>query len=62
MWDNTYEPFQGKPSGGELQWLTLSLYYGLNVAKGCVFFLRLCGWLGDWALWLDAISDTEYIE
>jgi hypothetical protein len=22
----------------------------------------LCGWLGGWALWLGAISDTEYFE
>jgi hypothetical protein len=46
---------------GELRWLTFSLYYGLNVAKGGVF-LQLCGWLGGWALWLGAISDTEYFE
>jgi hypothetical protein len=61
MWDNTDEPFQGKLSDGELQQLTFSLYYGLNVAKGGVF-LQLCGWLGGWALWLGAISDTEYFE
>jgi hypothetical protein len=37
MWDNTDEPFQGKPSDGELQRLTFSLYYGLNVAKGGIY-------------------------
>jgi hypothetical protein len=35
--------------------------YAIVATKGGVF-LQLCGWLGDWALWLSAISDTEYFE
>jgi hypothetical protein len=61
MWDNTNVDFQGKPSDADLQRLTHSQYYGGNVAKGAIF-LQLCGWMGSWALWLGAISDTEYLE
>jgi hypothetical protein len=61
MWDNMNVDFQGKPSDADLQWLTYSLYYGGNVAKGGIF-LQLCGWLSSWDLWLGAVSDSDYLE
>jgi hypothetical protein len=51
MWDNTDEPFQGKPSDGKLQRLTLSLYYGLNVAKGGVFLHCVVGLVAGHSGW-----------
>ena len=48
MWDNPNILFQYKPSGAKNQRLTYSSYYGMNYAKGGVFFaaLRLDGCCG----------------
>ena len=60
MWDNTNVDFQGKPTDADLQRLTLSLYYGGNVAKGGIFCSFVVGFC--WELWLGAVLDSDYLE
>jgi hypothetical protein len=60
FWDNTNVDMRYKPTDASLNRRTYSSYYGGNVAKGGVF-LQLCGWLGAFALWVGAVSDTKYL-
>lgn len=60
FWDNTNVDMRYKPTDASLNRRTFSSYYGGNVAKGGVF-LQLCGWLGVYALWVGAVSDTKYL-
>mmetsp|Transcript_35202 Transcript_35202/g.71275 ORF Transcript_35202/g.71275 Transcript_35202/m.71275 type:complete len:154 (+) Transcript_35202:1638-2099(+) len=59
FWDTTNVNLP-KPSDADLQRLTWSHYYSGNVGKGGVF-AQLCGWIGTFALWTGAVSDTDYL-
>ena len=59
QWDNTNITID-KPGDASMQRSTWNSYYNANCAKGGVY-LQLCGWMGVDNLWVESVSDTDYM-